>query len=84
MKNRLVVDLGKTIAVLVLIIILLMPIIAGKMDFGWERTISHLESEEIPVLLRYESAGEVFGITVNGLGKVDILVPKTSQMSQPR
>jgi hypothetical protein len=36
---------------------------------------SHLESEGIPVLLKYESAGRVYGITVNGLGEVKILVP---------
>ena len=36
---------------------------------------SHLESEGIPVLLKYESAGKVYGITVDGLGQVDILVP---------
>jgi len=37
---------------------------------------SHLESEGIPVLLEYESAGRVFAMTVDGLGKVRILVPK--------
>ena len=37
---------------------------------------SHLESEGIPVLLRYESAGRVFGLTVDGLGEVRVLVPK--------
>ena len=36
---------------------------------------SHLESEGIPVLLQYESAGRVYGITVDGLGEVKILVP---------
>jgi hypothetical protein len=36
---------------------------------------SKLEAFEIPVLLKYESAGPVFGITVDGLGKVEILVP---------
>jgi len=36
----------------------------------------HLESEGIPALLKYESAGRVFGLTVNGLGEVRILVPK--------
>jgi len=35
-----------------------------------------LENEGIPVLLRYESAGLVYGITVDGLGEVKILVPK--------
>ena len=36
---------------------------------------SHLESEGIPVLLEYESAGKVFAITMDGLGKVKVLVP---------
>jgi len=35
-----------------------------------------LESEGIPALLSYESAGLVYGLTVNGLGAVRILVPK--------
>ena len=37
---------------------------------------SHLECEGIPVMLQYESAGRVFGLTVNGLGEVKILVPE--------
>lgn len=37
---------------------------------------SKLESFAIPVLLRYESAGRIFGITMNGLGKVKIMVPR--------
>jgi hypothetical protein len=36
---------------------------------------SKLEAAGIPVLLKYESAGLVFGITVDGLGEVQILVP---------
>ena len=35
-----------------------------------------LESEGIPVLLRYESAGLVYGITVDGLGQVKVMVPE--------
>jgi len=34
-----------------------------------------LESEGIPVLLRYESAGLVYGITIDGLGEVKVMVP---------
>jgi hypothetical protein len=34
-----------------------------------------LESEGIPAILRYESAGLVYGLTVNGLGKVEVQVP---------
>ena len=37
---------------------------------------SHLESEGVPALLQYESAGRVYGISVNGLGEVKILVPE--------
>jgi hypothetical protein len=36
---------------------------------------SKLEGQGIPVLLKYESAGLVFGITVDGLGEVRVLVP---------
>ncbi len=37
---------------------------------------SKLESYGIPVLLKYESAQITFGITLDGLGKVEIMVPK--------
>ena len=36
---------------------------------------SRLESEGIPAFLEYESVGRVFGLTVDGLGEVRILVP---------
>ena len=35
-----------------------------------------LESEGIPVLLSYESAGLIYGLTVDGLGEVKVMVPK--------
>ena len=38
---------------------------------------SKLESFHIPVLLKFESAGRIFGITMNGLGKVKVMVPKS-------
>jgi len=34
-----------------------------------------LEDAGIPVLLDYESAGPIIGITVDGLGEVRVLVP---------
>jgi hypothetical protein len=34
-----------------------------------------LEDAGIPVLLEYESIGPLYGITVDGLGQVRILVP---------
>jgi len=37
---------------------------------------SHLESEGIPVILSYESAGLVFGLTVDGVGQVKVMVPE--------
>jgi hypothetical protein len=37
---------------------------------------AHLESEGIPVYLKYESAGIIYGITADGIGAVRILVPK--------
>ena len=37
----------------------------------------HLESEGIPALLRYESAGIVYGLTIDGLGQVEIQVPSS-------
>ena len=37
---------------------------------------SKLESYGIPVLLKYESVGITFGLTLNGLGKVEIMVPE--------
>lgn len=34
-----------------------------------------LEEVGIPVLLKYESLGPLYGITVDGLGEVQVLVP---------
>jgi hypothetical protein len=34
-----------------------------------------LESEGIPALLKYESAGQVYGIMINGLAKISVMVP---------
>ncbi len=36
-----------------------------------------LESEGIPVLLSYESAGVVYGITMDGIGEVRVMVPES-------
>lgn len=35
-----------------------------------------LEAEGIPVRLRYDVAGSLYGVTINGLGAVRILVPE--------
>jgi hypothetical protein len=34
-----------------------------------------LESEDIPALLKYESLGQVYGLTIDGLGQVEVQVP---------
>ena len=38
---------------------------------------ARLEDSGIPAALSYESAGLVYGLTVNGIGDVRILVPKS-------
>jgi len=38
---------------------------------------SKFESEDIPVKLKYEAVGNIYGITTDGLGEVKILVPKS-------
>jgi hypothetical protein len=46
---------------------------------GWDLAQiykSKLEALGYPVLLQYESLGPVYGITVDGLGRVRILVPE--------
>jgi len=35
---------------------------------------SKLESNNIPAMLRYSAVGRAFGITINGLGEVHVLV----------
>ena len=35
-----------------------------------------LESEGIPALLRYEGAGLIYGVTVDGLGEARVMVPE--------
>ena len=37
---------------------------------------SKLESAGIPVLLKYESAGQIIGLTIDGLGVVQVQVPE--------
>ena len=34
-----------------------------------------LESQGIPVMLRYASIGRILGLTVDGLGRVEVVVP---------
>lgn len=37
--------------------------------------LGRLETEGIPAKLKYEAVGAIYGITIDGLGKVDVLVP---------
>ncbi len=45
----------------------------GKMQA--EIIKGRLESAGIPALLDYESVGQVYGITIDGLGEVRVMVP---------
>ena len=40
-----------------------------------EVALAKLTSEGIPARLRYQAVGRALGLTVNGLGKVEVLVP---------
>jgi hypothetical protein len=42
-----------------------------------------LESEGIPTRLRYEAVGTIYGLTLDGLGEVKVLVP-AEEASQAR
>lgn len=42
--------------------------------FAAEVVKSKLEANGIPAMLRYESVGQVIGITVDGLGRVEVYV----------
>ena len=39
-----------------------------------------LESAGIPALLKYESAGLIYGLTIDGMGQVQVLVQKTREV----
>ncbi len=38
--------------------------------------VGRLETEEIPTKLKYEAAGTIYAITIDGLGEVKIMVPE--------
>jgi hypothetical protein len=42
---------------------------------GAEVVRAKLEAAGVPVMLKYESAGLVIGLTVDGLGRVEVQVP---------
>ena len=45
--------------------------------------LGRLKTEGIPAKLKYEAVGAIYAITIDGLGKVDILVP-ASDISKAR
>jgi len=45
--------------------------------------VGRLETEGIPTRLKYEAVGAIYAITIDGLGKVDVLVPE-SQLERAR
>jgi Putative prokaryotic signal transducing protein len=46
----------------------------GRMEAEIVR--GRLEAEQIPSMLAYESVGQVFGLTMDGLGQVQVMVPE--------
>ncbi len=46
---------------------------------GAEVVKAKLEAAGIPALLKYESAGLVLGLTVDGLGQVEVQVPEAEE-----
>ena len=42
--------------------------------FAAEVVKAKLEANGIPAMLKYESVGQVFGLTVDGLGRVEVYV----------
>ena len=39
--------------------------------------IGFRETEDIPVKLKYEAAGRIYALTVDGLGEVKVMVPSS-------
>ncbi|UCH50709.1 MAG: DUF2007 domain-containing protein [Chloroflexota bacterium] len=48
---------------------------SGQLDA--EIVKGRLESEGVPAILRYESAGLIYGLTIDGLGQVEVQVPSS-------
>jgi hypothetical protein len=46
----------------------------GRMEAEIVR--GRLEAEQIPAMLSYESVGQVYGLTMDGLGQVQVKVPE--------
>lgn len=50
-------------------------VIDGQMEAEIIKT--KLESQNIPCYIKFESVGRLFGITMNGLGQVKVMVPES-------
>jgi hypothetical protein len=46
----------------------------GRMEAEIVR--GRLEAEQIPAMISYESVGQVYGLTMDGLGQVQVKVPE--------
>lgn len=53
----------------------LVAVFASQGPLSAEVAKSKLESHGISALLRYQAIGRVLGLTVDGLGRVEVLVP---------
>jgi hypothetical protein len=51
-----------------------MVVYVSQGPWGAEVARAKLEAAGIPAMLRYEAIGRVLGLTVNGLGRVEVLV----------
>ncbi len=54
---------------------LLVKVYESQGIFAAEVVKAKLEANGIPALLKYESVGQIIGITVDGLGRVEVHVP---------
>jgi len=48
---------------------------------GAEVARSKLEAEGLPVMLRYQAVGRVLGLTVDGLGRVEVCVRPSDEVA---
>ena len=55
----------------------LVEVYASQGHLGARVAKSKLEAAGIPALLSYRAASLIFGLTVDGIGKVRVLVPET-------
>lgn len=53
----------------------LVVVYVSQGPLGAEVARAKLEGEGIPAILRYSSIGRVLGLTMDGLGRVEVLVP---------